>query len=127
MTTGSETNGEAKAMDVDDSSSTKTSPDSGYYSKYIMKNQFAKGSYGTVWVASPKDDPETEYAVKVIDRSLLKEKDKESVQREVAVLKELQDLPHVIPLVEFLLVVVVSLIVLFIMWLCSPRGDARAA
>lgn len=75
---------------------------SAFYSRYDMKNQFAKGSFGTVWVASPKDKPEIEYAVKVIDRSLLKEKDQESVLREVQVMKELQDLPNVIPLVDFL-------------------------
>ncbi|KAL3894013.1 MAG: hypothetical protein SGARI_007874, partial [Bacillariaceae sp.] len=73
-----------------------------FYRKYDMKNQFAKGSYGTVWTATPKEEPDNEYAVKVIDRTMLKEKDQLSVQREVEVLKELQDLPHVIPLVEFL-------------------------
>ena len=72
-----------------------------FSSRYTMKTQFAKGSYGTVWIAHPVDDPTKEYAVKVIDRNALKEKDKESVLREVQVLKELQELPHVIPLVEF--------------------------
>lgn len=76
--------------------------DSKIYANYNMKNQFAKGSYGTVWIASPKSDPEKEYAVKVIDRTKLKEKDQESVHREVQVLKELQELPNVIPLVEFM-------------------------
>lgn len=76
--------------------------DSKFYANYTMKNQFAKGSYGTVWVASPKSDPEKEYAVKVIDRTKLKEKDQESVHREVQVMKELQELPNVIPLVEFM-------------------------
>jgi serine/threonine protein kinase len=86
----------ANAMDEADKKNSE------FYCKYNMKNQFAKGSYGTVWVATPKEDPDTEYAVKVIDRTLLKEKDQLSVQREVEVLKELQDLPNVIPLVEFL-------------------------
>ena len=75
---------------------------SAFFKKYDMKNQFAKGSYGTVWIAVPKEEQDNEYAVKVIDRTLLKEKDQLSVQREVEVLKELQDLEHVIPLVEFL-------------------------
>jgi calcium/calmodulin-dependent protein kinase I len=78
------------------------SKDSEFWVKYIMKNQFAKGSYGTVWVASPKEDPQSEYAVKVIDRTKLKEKDQESLRREVQILKELQDLPNIIPLIEYL-------------------------
>jgi len=76
--------------------------DSEFYARYAMKNQFAKGSYGTVWIANLKSDPGTEYAVKVIDRTALKEKDQESVFREVQVLKELQDLPNVIPLIDFI-------------------------
>lgn len=73
-----------------------------FHSLYEMKTQFAKGSYGTVWITSPKSQPDEEYAVKVIDRSCLKEKDRESVFREVQIMKELQDLPHVIPLVDFI-------------------------
>jgi calcium/calmodulin-dependent protein kinase I len=90
------------AADAELSNELEHDEDSKFYAKYVMKNQFAKGSFGTVWVASPKDDPETEYAVKVIDRSKLKEKDQDSVYREVQVMKELQDLTNVIPLVDFL-------------------------
>ncbi|KAG7364801.1 serine/threonine protein kinase [Nitzschia inconspicua] len=93
---------DAKAKDAGPSTEMEYDKDSIFCTRYIMKNQFAKGSYGTVWVASPKTDPEKEYAVKVIDRSKLREKDQESVHREVQVLKELQDLPNVIPLVDFL-------------------------
>jgi serine/threonine protein kinase len=73
-----------------------------FHSLYDMKAQFAKGSFGTVWTTSPKSEPDQEYAVKVIDRSCLKEKDRESVFREVQIMTELQDLPHVIPLVDWI-------------------------
>jgi calcium/calmodulin-dependent protein kinase I len=68
---------------------------------YKMKEQIGKGSYGTVWTAWSVSEPEKVYAVKVIDRSKLKKKDVDSVFREVEILNELQDLPHVIPLIEF--------------------------
>jgi serine/threonine protein kinase len=69
---------------------------------YKMKTQFSSGSYGTVWTASPVAEPEKVYAVKVIDRSKLKKKDFDSVFREVQILRELQDLPNVIPFIDFL-------------------------
>lgn len=68
-----------------------------------MQTQFSSGSYGTVWTANPVADPERVVAVKLIDRSKLKKKkDFDSVFREVEILRELQELPHVIPLVDFL-------------------------
>jgi serine/threonine protein kinase len=69
---------------------------------YTMKTQFSQGSYGTVWTVSPVSNPDETYAVKVIDRTKLKKKDDDSVFREVQILKELQEIPHVIPLIEFL-------------------------
>lgn len=84
-----------------------------FENRYIMKKEIAKGSFGQVWVAVPKkgDDGggetqglvDVEYAVKVVDRTKLEEKDRESIYRETAILKELQHLPHVIPLVEFII------------------------
>mmetsp|Transcript_46802 Transcript_46802/g.114104 ORF Transcript_46802/g.114104 Transcript_46802/m.114104 type:complete len:744 (+) Transcript_46802:145-2376(+) len=91
-----------------------------FENRYVMKQEIAKGSFGQVWVASPKkkgsgpdnkqaegggggDGLEVEYAVKVVDRTKLKEKDRESIFRETEILNELQDLPHVIPLVEFII------------------------
>ena len=73
-----------------------------FQSKYKLIQQFSSGSYGTVWEASPVSDSEKVYAVKIIDRSKLKKKDDESVFREVEIMRELQDLPHVIPLIDFL-------------------------
>jgi len=69
---------------------------------YTMKEQIAKGGYGTVWIANPISDKEKEYAVKVIDRNSLKEKDVQSVFREVEIMKELRAMPHVITIVDFL-------------------------
>lgn len=82
--------------------SVEVRPEGEFHSLYNMKSQFAKGSFGTVWTASSKSTSGEEYAVKVIDRSSLKEKDRESVFREAQIMKALQDLPHVIPLVDFI-------------------------
>lgn len=41
---------------------------------YTLKQQIAKGGYGTVWTANPISDRENEYAVKVIDKSKLEDK-----------------------------------------------------
>ena len=69
---------------------------------YTMKKQIGKGGYGTVWTANPISDTEKQYAVKVIDRNNLKEKDVQSVFREVEIMKELREMPHVITIVDFL-------------------------
>jgi len=69
---------------------------------YTMKNKIAKGGFATVWTANPISDLEKEYAVKVIDRNIVKEKDFKSVYREVEIMTELKELPHVITLVDFL-------------------------
>jgi len=68
---------------------------------YTLKTQIAKGGYGAVWTANPNSDVEHEYAVKVIDRSKLKEKDVQNVFREVEIMKELREMPHVISIVDF--------------------------
>ena len=69
---------------------------------YSLKHELGHGSFGTVWAASPLTDSEQVYAVKVIDRSKAKKRDIDAVFREVEILRELQDLEHVIPLVDFL-------------------------
>ncbi len=73
-----------------------------FTNKYKVIQEVAKGSYGTVSTTCPVDDPGTVYAVKIIDRSKLKQKDSDAVFREVAILRELQDLPNVIPLIDFI-------------------------
>lgn len=69
--------------------------------KYHVIETIAKGSYGTVCTTNPTDDPDTIYAVKIIDKSKLKKKDSDAVFREVAILQELQELPHIIPVIDF--------------------------
>lgn len=79
-----------------------SSKDGAFSKKYKVMREIAKGSYGTVCTTSPLNDPETVYAVKIIDRSKLKKKDTDAVFREVEILRELQDLPNVIPIVDFI-------------------------
>lgn len=66
------------------------------------------GSYGTVYTCRHKRNPDTTYAVKIMDRTKLKPKDIANVFREVSILNELtqsnssDDTPlHVIQLVDF--------------------------
>lgn len=81
---------------------TASFPEGSFEKKYKVMRDIAKGSYGTVKTTSPVNDPETVYAVKIIDRTKLKKKDSDAVFREVEILRELLDLPNVIPIVEFI-------------------------
>jgi serine/threonine protein kinase len=67
---------------------------------YDVKQKLAKGSYGTVFVTEHKSSKE-EYAVKVIERSRLSEKDKDLVQREVSILRDCRDIDNVVRLVDY--------------------------
>jgi calcium/calmodulin-dependent protein kinase I len=58
--------------------------------------------FATVWTANPISDTEKEYAVKVVDRNIVREKDCNSVFREVKILNELKDLPNVITIIDFM-------------------------
>lgn len=69
---------------------------------YVMHEEVAKGGYGVVWKASPVSNNEEVYAVKVIDRKRLKEKDVQSVFREVEIMQELREMPHVVTIVDFI-------------------------
>ncbi|VEU41075.1 unnamed protein product [Pseudo-nitzschia multistriata] len=73
-----------------------------FRSRYVLQKEIAKGGYGTVWLCNPISDIEKEYAVKVIDRNSLREKDVQAVFREVEMMKELREVPHVITLVDFM-------------------------
>ena len=68
---------------------------------YNFQRQLGQGSYGTVWAASLVSDPKQVYAVKVIDRNNQKKRE-EAVFREVELLQELQDLRHVVPVIDFM-------------------------
>lgn len=68
---------------------------------YTTESRLRSGSYGTVYTCHHKADPQTTYAVKIMDRSKLKKVDDESVFREVSILSELVEHEHVIRLVDF--------------------------
>ncbi|CAJ1943006.1 unnamed protein product [Cylindrotheca closterium] len=73
-----------------------------FESKYDKKDEIARGAYGVVYTAHPKDDPQKYYAVKVVDKSKMKkQKDIDAVFREAGFLKELRLLPNVIPFIDF--------------------------
>ena len=72
---------------------------------YRREKRLQNGTYGTVYEASKLSDnhpaSKKRLAVKVIDRTKIKEKDDKAVFREVSILKELVDVDHVITLVDF--------------------------
>lgn len=73
-----------------------------FESKYDKKDEVARGAYGVVFTAHPKDDPQKYYAVKVVDKTKMKkQKDIDAVYREAGFLKELRLLPNVIPFIDF--------------------------
>jgi serine/threonine protein kinase len=67
---------------------------------YIIQEQLAKGSFGTVY-ATENVETGGAFAVKVIERSRLSEKDKDLVTREVAILNECRDIGNVVQLIDF--------------------------
>jgi serine/threonine protein kinase len=73
-----------------------------FMSLYNLKDKLGQGSYGTVWTVHPVTNEDETYAVKVIDRTKLKKHESEAVYREVGILRELEGLPHVIPIIDFL-------------------------
>jgi len=87
--------------------------------QYSLTAKIAKGNYGAVWIANPISDVEKEYAVKVIDRSKLKEQDVQAVFREVKIMEELKKNPHVISIVDF----VVEPRYLYIVQVYAGGGD----
>jgi calcium/calmodulin-dependent protein kinase I len=74
---------------------------------YNQEKRLRSGSYGTVYTCRCKRKPEITYAVKIIERSKLKNKDVDSIFREVKILLELtqsssDDAPlHVVQLIDF--------------------------
>ena len=67
---------------------------------YILKDQFAKGSFGTVY-ATEHVQTGQEFAVKVIERARLSDKDKNLVIREVGILKDCRDISNIVQLIDF--------------------------
>ena len=68
---------------------------------YEAGDTISAGAYGTVFKCYHRSDPSTRYAVKILDKSRLKEKDNSNVFRELAILRELRILDHVISLIDF--------------------------
>ena len=67
---------------------------------YTITKRLRAGSYGTVFCTRHISSSQ-EVAVKILDRTKLKKKDDDAVFREVAVMKELIDVPGVIKLLDF--------------------------
>jgi tRNA A-37 threonylcarbamoyl transferase component Bud32 len=67
---------------------------------YQIMEKIAKGSFGTVFVAKHKQTSE-EFAVKVIDRRKLSEREKQGVVREVTILRDCKDVEHIVRLIDF--------------------------
>ena len=67
---------------------------------YRISCRLSKGSFGVVYVAEHLVSGQ-EYAVKVIERAKLSEKEKTSVQREVSILKDCGDVENIVQLVDY--------------------------
>lgn len=68
---------------------------------YILKDQLAKGSFGTVFATQHVETGRDDFVVKVIERSRLSAKDKDLVKREVSILKECRDIVNIVQLIDF--------------------------
>mmetsp|Transcript_26994 Transcript_26994/g.64447 ORF Transcript_26994/g.64447 Transcript_26994/m.64447 type:complete len:510 (+) Transcript_26994:94-1623(+) len=66
---------------------------------YSLDEKLNSGSYGTVYTTTNYKSRD-EYAVKVVDRSKLKEKDDKATFREIGIMKDIVDLPNVVRLVD---------------------------
>lgn len=66
---------------------------------YKLDKKLRSGSYGVVYTTRHKKT-HSEFAVKVIDRSKLKEKDDKATFREISIMKDLVDVKNVVPLVD---------------------------
>jgi len=67
---------------------------------YKLQSRLAKGSFGVVYVTQHLSTGQ-EFAVKVIERAKLSEKEKTSVQREVSILKDCRDVENIVQLIDY--------------------------
>jgi serine/threonine protein kinase len=67
---------------------------------YRIEHHLSKGSFGVVYVASHVKSG-VKFAVKVIERAKLSEKETAGVEREVSILKDCRDVVNVVQLVDF--------------------------
>ncbi len=82
-------------LDVEEIKETERSFDD----DYTLFNRLQSGSYGTVYTTRHKTTNE-EYAVKVIDRSKLKEKDDSATFREIGIMKDLIGVANIVRLID---------------------------
>lgn len=68
--------------------------------EYILDKRLRSGSYGVVFTTRHKGT-DSEFAVKVIDRTKLKKKDDDATFREVGIMKELVGVPNIVALMDF--------------------------
>jgi serine/threonine protein kinase len=66
---------------------------------YRLEDKLRSGSYGTVYITRHKTS-NLEFAVKVIDRTKLKEKDDKATFREIGIMKDLVDVDNVVHVVD---------------------------
>ena len=66
---------------------------------YSIDKRLRSGSYGTVYTTRHKSTNE-EFAVKIIDRAKLKEKDDTATFREIGIMKDLIDVKNIVRLVD---------------------------
>lgn len=71
-----------------------------FLATYLIKEMLGKGAFGSVWKAE-ENKTNLEVAVKVIDRRKLKPKDDAKVYEEVSIMKNLQDNPNIVSLLNF--------------------------
>jgi serine/threonine protein kinase len=69
---------------------------------YETDQRLRSGSFGTVYTCRPRLQPTATYAVKILHRHLLTDKDDQAVFREVAILRLLRHQSHVIQLIDFI-------------------------
>jgi serine/threonine protein kinase len=67
---------------------------------YVLQDRLRSGSYGVVWTTAHKTTHDV-FAVKVIDRTKLKQKDDDGVYREVKILNDLMEVKNIVKLIDF--------------------------
>ncbi|KAG7370871.1 protein kinase [Nitzschia inconspicua] len=70
---------------------------------YKLEEKLRSGSYGTVYTTRHRKSNE-EFAVKVIDRTKLKEKDDLATFREIGIMKDLADVNNIVKLIDVYIV-----------------------
>jgi len=73
--------------------------DQSFDNDYSIRDRLRSGSYGVVYTTKHKKTGE-EFAVKIIDRAKLKEKDDRGTFREIKIMKDLIDVDNIVQLVD---------------------------